>query len=396
MNHAAKGSAFADPPVATDGDVYQDEFVNWLGKHEGDATLRLLLDNEPDLWKGTHPEVHPVAVTYAELGMRSIEYAKAVKAVMPNVELWGPVSYGWAGYVNLQGASDAAANGDFLEWWLGQMHAQMQNGKPLVDGMDLHWYSEVGDGGPTTGNGFDCRVTNDYLYEQSQNQNPPQDCISGQANIQAQREQAPRSLWDTTFIENSWIPGSIGGKAIALVPLMQAKIAAKAPEMKLSFSEWSYGGGSDISGAIATADALGIYGAYGVDMATLWETFHDESFTYAAFDVYRNFDVKGGAFGDTSVSAASSDVATATVYASLAAAAPSQVAIVLINKATADKTAAITLYHSATFAHAAVYTVTMAGGAKVVAGTAIASVATNAFSYKMPAQSVTVLVPTTN
>ena len=40
----------------------------------------LSLDNEPDLWSSTHAEVHPSAVTYAELANRNIDYATAIKA----------------------------------------------------------------------------------------------------------------------------------------------------------------------------------------------------------------------------------------------------------------------------------------------------------------------------
>jgi hypothetical protein len=391
MNVATKGAAFSDPPATTDNYVYQDEMVNWLGVHEAGASLRFLLDNEPDLWSSTHPEVHPMPVTYAELAMRNLKYAQAIKAVMPNVEVWGPVNYGWNGYVNLQNASDAQTNGDFLNWWLGQMAAATMNGKRLVDGMDLHWYPEVGDGGAMTTAGYDCRITRDPMTDKGM----PADCYTPAAATvtAAQRVQAPRSLWDASFVENSWIASSIGGAAIGLVPRMQAKIAMQAPGMKLSFSEWSYGGGSDVSGALATADALGIFGSFGVDMATLWETWHDESFTYAAFDAYRNFDGKGAAFGDTSVSAASSDVATATVYGSVSASAPSRLIIVAINKAATTKTAGLVIYHATTFPRASIFTITQAGGAKVVAGSGITSVATNAFAYAMPAQSVSVIVP---
>ena len=315
QNKPTKGSAFSDPPNATDNFVYQDEMVSWLGKHEAGATLRFLLDNEPDLWSSTHPEVHPMPVTYAELAQRTVDYAKAIKAVMPGVEVWGPASYGWGGYVNLQGASDASADGDFLSWYLDQMKSAEQSfGKPVLDGLDLHWYPEQGDGGSATSPGADCRICVDPTTA-----SVAADCstAAGAAGTAVFREQAPRSLWDATYVENSWIPGSMGGKAIQLIPLVQAKIAAHDAKMKLAFSEWNYGGGSDISGSIASADVLGIFGAYGIDMAMLWETWHDESFTYAAFDAYRNFDGKGAAFGDTSIGTSTTDVPNSSVWASI-------------------------------------------------------------------------------
>ena len=51
---------------------------------------------------------------------------------------------------------------------------------------------------------------------------------------------------------------------------MNSKIAANYPGTKLSFSEYDYGGGGDISGGIAQADVLGIFGAQGVFAATQW------------------------------------------------------------------------------------------------------------------------------
>jgi hypothetical protein len=390
--NGVKGSNLSNPPNTTDGNVYQDEMVNWMKSAEPNATVRYLLDNEPDLWSSTHAEVHPNAVTYAELAQRNIKFAEAVKTVSPGAEVWGPVSYGWTGYVSLQNASDSAKDGDFLSWWLGQMKTAAQTwGKTVVDGMDLHWYSEVGDGGPSKATGDDCRINTDPTTNNSM----PADCYTtqGQAEMAVAREQAPRSLWDKTYVENSWIPGSIGNKAIALIPLMQGKIAANNAAMKLSFSEWNYGGGSDISGSIATADTLGIFGSYGVDMGMLWEIWHDESFTYAAYDAYRNYDGKGAAFGDTSITATTTDVPNSSVYASLSSSDASHLVIVAINKATTSKVAGIEITHSTVYTKANVYVLTQAGGAKLVAGTALASVATNAFRYTMPAQSVTVIVP---
>jgi hypothetical protein len=387
-----KGSNLSSPPNTTDGFVYQDEMVNWVSQTYPNASILYMLDNEPDLWSSTHAEVHPNGVTYAELAQRNVTFAKAVKTVAPNAQVWGPVNYGWAGYVNLQNASDAQANGDFLNWWLKQMAAAAKSwGKTVVDGMDLHWYSEVGDGGSKTGPGLDCRINTDP----STNTNMPSDCYTsaGKAGEAAEREQATRSLWDSTYVENSWIASSLGNKPIALIPLMQKKISTNAPGMKLSISEYNYGGGSDISGTIATADALGIFGSYGMAMAMLWEIWHDESFTYAAFDAYRNYDGHGAAFGDTSVTATTTDVPDSSVYASLSSANAAHMVIVVINKATSSKVAGIEIAHSTVYTKASVYTITQSGGAKPVAAAGITSVATNAFRYTMPAQSVSIIVP---
>jgi hypothetical protein len=315
--------------------------------------------------------VHPAQLTYAEIAKRNVDYATAVKAAVPGAWIVGPVNYGWAGYVNLQGAPDSQADGDFVSWWLDQMKAaEASAGKRLVDGLDLHWYPEATGGG--------ARIT---------------DNGTGAAEVAA-REQAPRSLWDPSYVETSWITqDSTGGKGISLIPSMLAKIAQHYPGTALSFTEWNYGGGTDISGGIATADVLGIFGAYGVDMAMLWPLNGDESYTYAAFRAYRDYDGKGAAFGDTSIAATTTDVPDSSVYASLQSADPTKLAIVAINKATASKVAGIVVHHSTVYTKASVYTLTAAGGANVVAGAGITATATNAFRYTMPAQSVSVIVP---
>ncbi|MDP9036202.1 MAG: glycoside hydrolase family 44 protein [Myxococcota bacterium] len=370
QNRPAKGSAFASTPDVTDGFVYQDEMVHWLLQAEPNATLLFQLDNEPDLWSATHAEVHPNPVTYAELSRRSIDYAAAVKAVSPGAPVWGPANYGWQGFVDLQGASDAKANGDFLVYWLEQMKAaESVAGKRLIDGLDLHWYPEaVGDGK---------RII-------------VSDATPG---LVAAREQAPRSLWDATYVENSWIAQVSTKGAIALLPLVQTKITQHYPGTKLSFSEWNYGGGGDISGAIAAADVLGIFGREGVDMAMMWPQNSDESYANAAFAAFRNYDGRGAAFGDTSVAATTTDVPGSSVYAAIDSTDPSRVVVIAINKGNTDRMAGVRISHSTVYASASTYAITAAGGAKPVPGRAIQPVATNAFRYMMPAQSITVIVP---
>ncbi|MDQ6697916.1 MAG: glycoside hydrolase family 44 protein, partial [Actinomycetota bacterium] len=171
-NIAVKGSAFTLTPDVNDSSVYEDEYVNWLKATEPSANVVFDLDNEPDLWSTTHAEVHPNAVTYAELASRSATYAAAIKNAWPAAKVAGPLSYGFYGYERLQGAPDAA-NRNFLDWWLDQMKAAgIAAGKRLIDYMDLHWYPEATGGG--------VRIT-------GSDTSPA---------VVAAREQAPRSLWD--------------------------------------------------------------------------------------------------------------------------------------------------------------------------------------------------------
>lgn len=370
QNRAVKGDTLSTTPDTTDDYVNQDEFVNWV-KTTGAAngpTVYFALDNEPDLWSSTHKEIHPMPVTYDELCMRNVTYATMVKNLWPEAKVTGFVSYGYTGYVSLQNAPDSGSKGDFINYYLDQMKAaETTAGHRLIDYLDLHWYPEA--------TGGTVRVT----------------MPDTTAPVVSARVQAPRSLWDPSYKETSWIVNSVLHDAIRLIPRIKDKITAHYPGTGLAITEWNYGGGGDISGAVAVADVLGIFGSYSVDIASYW-ALNDETYANVAFRAYRNFDGKGAAFGDTSIHASSSDVATATVYASVDSANPDRMVAVLINKSTAAKSAGITITHPSSFASLAVYTLTSAG-AKITSGAAVPAAGQNSFVYSMPAMSVSVLVP---
>ena len=381
QNKPTKGSAFSTSPGTTDAFVYEDELVNWVKTNYGSTNVIFSLDNEPDIWSATHAEVHPDPVTYAELVMRDSSYAAAVKSVWPTAQTAGFVSYGWDGYETLQNAPDSKANGEFLTYYLDQMKAaEATAGKRLVDYLDLHWYPET-----YVDDGYNGQTTNRIV-----------DNTDATALAAAARIACVRSLWDPNYVEGNWITDGLGQKPIMLIPWIKAKIAAHYPGTKLSFSEYTFGGGHDISGGVAEADALGVFGREGLDMATSWnwpDTAGDNQYEIAALRAFRNYDGKGAHFGDTSVHAVTTDDAKSSVYASLDSASGSMT-IVAINKTTAALTAGIKITAPAAFGDLRVYTLTGAGPT-LTAGPVVAGAAQNAFSYQMPARSVSVLIPQT-
>jgi hypothetical protein len=277
------------------------------------------------------------------------------------------VSYGYAGFESLQNATDASGR-NLVEWYLDQASgAEARLKRRLIDYLDIHWYPEA--------TGGEQRIVTPSVT----------------AQVIAAREQAPRSLWDSTYKEASWIYHSVGGP-IALLPRLQAKIDKHYPGTKLAVSEWNYGGGHHMSGAIATADVLGIFGRHGVGLAAYWPMQADESFAMAAMRAYRNYDGQASRFGDTSVYARSSDVSTATVYASLESQDPSRMVIIAISKADGPRSSGIRIAHSTVFASADVFV--LAGTKPVIQrGSSLSPVATNAFAYELPAQSISIVVP---
>jgi Glycoside hydrolase family 44 len=369
-NMPTRQAPFSVTPDPNDPYVYEDEFVSWVKATAAGGTVAFSLDNEPDLWNSTHPEVHPNKVTYDELVSRDIDFALAIKNVWPEAKVYGFVSFGWAGFTTLQNAPDAADKGDFVDYYLRKMmEAECHYQKRLVDYLDLHWYSEIRAGRT--------RITSSVIT----------------APVVEARLQAPRSLWDPNYVEDTYITADMGGLGhvpIALIPRMLEKIRRYYPGTQLSISEWTYGGGSDISGALATADALGSFGKAGLGAAAIWPL-NAGPYTWAAFRAFRTFDGKGAQFGDTSIDASTSDGQASSVYASIDSTDPNRVVVVAINKDPAEKSAAIQVAHAASFTSATVYTLTAAGPTLVPAA-AVAATASNAFLYTMPARSLSVLV----
>ncbi|MBK9973360.1 MAG: endoglucanase A [Planctomycetes bacterium] len=395
VSQAKKGAAFSNPPSTADNFVYQDEFIYFLKQSFPGAatnpnkTIFYSLDNEPDLWASTHPRLRGDATTggnppgtagngsvptYAEMLTRTKDYADAIKDVESNAIVFGPVNYGWLGMVNFQGASDAGTHGDFLNYYLAQLAAaESSYGHRLVDVLDIHWYPEAG---ANNSSGNWTRVTAD----------------STDANVVAARLQAPRSLWDPTYTEDSWIAQYSTLGPVRLLPRLQDKINANYPGTKMAITEYYYGGGDHISGGIAQADALGIFGREGLFAATLWKLGStNHSFIYGGFEMFRNYDAANGSFGNTSIEATNPDVAGYSVYASVDAGNPDRMVLVVINKTNQSRTAGIAVTHTAQFNVAEVYQLTSANSQPQRVSDMNITL-TNAFQYTMPANSVTTLV----
>ena len=347
--------------------MYQDELVAFLKRQRPQARLILSMDNEPELWSHTHAEIFPAPVTYADLWRRNHAFARAAKDAWPGVEVLGFVSYGYAGFTDLQRARDAEGR-QFIDWYLSQARAaERGEGRRLIDYLDLHWYPEAQGGGE--------RITG---------------AGTSPAVVRA-REQAPRSLWDPTYHETSWVRDKHGGP-IELLTWLNAKIDRHYPGTKLAFTEWNYGAGNHISGAIAVADVLGIFGKLGVSLATYWSLLEAEPFAYAAFRAFRNYDGQGACFADTSVSATSSDPALVTVYASVQSDRPERTVMIAINKDMSTKRAGIRISHGTEYKSAAVFVLSHAQPALTAQGV-LSTLGTNAFRYDMPPQSIAVIVP---
>ncbi|MEP6652886.1 MAG: glycoside hydrolase family 44 protein [Myxococcales bacterium] len=316
------GPFAADGPDLEDGVVYQDELVNHLvgkvGKAKSGGVRFYSLDNEPALWPSTHPRIHPGRTTYAEISARTEATAAAITKVDPGAVVLGGVMFGWSEFLSLNEAPDFQAENaklgmgaTYIDFLLSQMkRMEGVHKRRLVHALDVHWYPEARGRKRITENDVSLKTV-------------------------AARLQAPRSLWDPTYVEKSWIAAS-WGKPIRLIPWLRERIAARYPGTALAITEYDFGAGNHVSGGLAQADALGVFGREGVELATYWgggaAVGKLPPYVKAAFQLYRNYDGKGATFGDTAVEVTGGDPAKASVFAATDSQRGGALTVVVINK----------------------------------------------------------------
>lgn len=363
-------------PDTMDGVVYLEEMINFLLNKYGTAAnggvAAYCLDNEPALWPSTHPRIHPAATGYAELVGRHTAAATVATALDPSTQIYGPVLYGWSAHLNLQNAPDSSGfnntYGTFSDYYLAQMKsASDAAGRRLLHRFDMHWYPEA-------------RGDNRIVFGSSPGTN---------ADIDA-RLQAPRSLWDPAYVETSWITQyTTNGQGIRLLPRLQAIVDQRYPGTGLALTEYNYGASDHISGGVAQADVLGILGRYQV-AGCYWPLIATNNYVGAAFQLYRNYDGIGSAFGGTALDATASDDSKAAIHA--ARAANGKITLVAVNRSrTLNRVAQFQLTLAAGQSLSALksYRLSSAGGAQVQPVANPPTFAPASFSDTLPAMSAT-------
>lgn len=278
----------ADANIPTNS-AFQQAFVQHLinqwGLSSKGGVRYYIMDNEHSIWHSTHQDVHPIGAKMAEIRDKIFDYAGTVKALDPNALVLAPEEWGWSGYLysgfDQQYGSqhgwgslpDRTANGgwDYIPWLLSQFQQRATNtNQRLVDFLTVHYYPQGGESGSDTSTA-----------------------------MQLLRNRSTRSLWDTNYVDASWI-----NAVVQLVPRLKSWTAAYYPGTKTGITEYNWGAESHINGATAQADILGIFGREGLDLATRWTTPATGSPAYLAIKFYRNYDSNRSAFGDTSLKTA--------------------------------------------------------------------------------------------
>ena len=330
-------------PADTSEPIGPDFVSSWIahlvGRYGSAATSGVAfydLDNEPMLWNSTHRDIHPQPATYDEIRDRTYQYAPAIKAADPTARTLGPVLWGWCAYFYsaLDGCgigTDYQTHGNqpFVPWYLGQMRAyEQQHGLRILDYLDLHYYPQASGVALSS---------------------------AGNASTQALRLRSTRSLWDTTYTDESWISDTqTGGVKVQLIPRIRDWVDTWYPGTRLAITEYNWGGLEDINGALAQADVLGIFGREGLDLATLWSPPTAAQPGAFAFRLYRNYDGAGHGFGDIAVQAVSTDQGALAVYAAERGS-DHALTVVVINKTVSDITSPLGITGRVLPATAAVY-----------------------------------------
>jgi len=364
------------------------------------------LDNEPSWWDAGSMDVHPIPFTYDEVTNGGIGTALAIKTADPTAEVSGPVMDFWWDYFYSKKDVEAgwgtgpcyqpwssptdrtAHNGTpFIEYYLQQFAAAEKTyGVRLLDYVDLHTYFGA------TYNGTGVGLT-----------------AAGDTGMQQARINSTRALWDSTYTDPNFAQPNYTtdsnytsscnppAQPPQLIPMMKTWVANDYPGTKTAIDEYNWGGMESINGAVTQADILGIFGAYGLDVGTMWPT-SDPSGQIPgmmAFEMYRNYDGNKSTFGDQALSTTSANQGQLAVYAALRTS-DKAVTIMVINKTYGDLTEAISLANVNPSGTAMAYLYSNANLAAIVAQPDITLPAPTAgsttLSTTFPAQSITLVV----
>ena len=253
------------------------------------------MDNEPEIWNGSHRDIHPAKPGYTELLNSFEQEGAALKTWDPSAVRFGPIPCCWS-FLWSSGPSgddkNAHAGIDYAPWFINHAYWLDQiSGNRNLDVFDMHAY-------------FGDNIDN-----------------SGYTNAQLRSEVAKylRTYWDPTYYiagdDANWITTTQPNRAIPfIIPRMKALLNAIYPGTPLSFSEWeSFFGEWEFATALSDADAYGVMGREGLSFSTRWggpsstdSNSNQPHPNYTSFKLWTNYDGAHHGFGTLSISDQSS------------------------------------------------------------------------------------------
>ena len=363
------------------GPAFQQGWLNHLTNLWGRATnggVRYYhLDNEPGIWHSTHQDVHPNGATMDEVRDKMTNYAARIKATDPGALVLGPDEWHFYGTIfsgadaQYEGANgypntfpDRTAHGglDVYPYLLREMYRASTNaGQRLLDVCTVHYYPQGGE--------FSDDVT---------------------TAMQLRRNRSTRSLWDTNYVDESWLAGNPLTAMVKLIPRLKSWVATNYPGTLTGITEYNWGAESHISGATAQADILGIFGREGLDLAERWTTPPAGSPTFRAMQMYRNYDGAKSTFGDLSVNVSNSVNVDALAVFAAQRSTDASLTVMFVHKALGNSTnVALTLTNFLGANTAQLWQLTAANTITRLADVAVTNATINLL---LPAQSITLLV----
>lgn len=280
------------------------------------------LDNEPEIWDGSHRDVHPIHPGYSELSNLFETVGSNLKTWDPNAVRFGPVTCCWNFLWTAGPSGDdktAHAGIDYLPWWLNQIYWLDQiNGARTLDVVDIHAYLGIADD------------TTNYTNAQKR---------AAAGNL-------GRTYWDPTYTipadDQDWITTTQPNRAaLFLIPRLKALTNAIYPGTPLSFSEWEpfvvTQGEWDFATALSDADVWGVDGREGLSFSTRWggpdatdTTTNLPHPNFKALKMFTDYDGAHHQFGSISVSDQNSSTPDLfTSYAALDASGTTMTILVL-------------------------------------------------------------------
>jgi len=103
------------------------------------------MDNEPEIWSGTHDDVYPTQPPVEDFLASYFETAQQARALMPQIKLLGPVAaneWQWFNWDNTK-ITDADGSYTWLEYFIKRVGEEQQvRGVRLLDVIDVHFYPQ--------------------------------------------------------------------------------------------------------------------------------------------------------------------------------------------------------------------------------------------------------------
>jgi hypothetical protein len=392
-----KPTPFLTTPDLNDGIVYTDEHMAFMKNQfatdiyaPGPSQVLVGIDNEPDLYHYNFPMLQtglgaPIyasngvqvgtRVTAEEFTARTIKFAKRAKEISASAHVIGPSHYHFDGFTAWHQWQDAQFQ-DKGHWYMDDFLASVstasqQAGKRLLDTWDFHWYPQG-------------VINGTYVW-----------ALDNASRTMTQAEidavvQGPRSYWDDTYDEQSWITSTdhLGAPANILNRLIP-RVEAGYPGTKIGVTEYFPGGRSHISSGLAVADSLGVFARMGVNVAAMWPVYGGLGYAYGGLKLLRNADGNGLKFADTVVRVEHPEKVQTSVYAG--ADTTKRVTVLVVNKTNATRRVGVRAYNADKLTSVAMYRIDAAHQSPYLAATD-AVTKYNAYAYAAPPMSATMLV----